>query len=70
MKLEDITNNFEKPCILDAKIGPRTFDIYASAEKIQKELKKYPPVKEIGFRILGCRVTFLKKKIYGTSATF
>ncbi|XP_022254491.1 inositol polyphosphate multikinase-like isoform X1 [Limulus polyphemus] len=56
MCLEDITDAFHKPCILDLKIGPRTFDPEAKPQKIKIETEKYPAGKIIGFRILGMRV--------------
>ena len=56
MKLEDITHKFQKPCIMDIKIGRRVWDDFAEKDKIEREKKKYPPQEIIGFRIIGMRV--------------
>ncbi|XP_038265222.1 inositol polyphosphate multikinase isoform X2 [Dermochelys coriacea] len=38
LKLEDVTRKFDKPCIMDVKIGQKSYDPYASAEKIQQQV--------------------------------
>lgn len=53
--LQDITNGFRKPCLLDIKMGRRTYDEEATPEKIEKEKKKYPPQEIIGFRFSGMK---------------
>lgn len=35
--LEDLTKNFREPCVMDIKIGRRTWDPTASSEKIKNE---------------------------------
>ena len=59
LKLEDITCGFEKPCIIDIKIGKRVWDDHALQDKIDREKKKYPCQEVIGFRIVGMRVSGL-----------
>ncbi|XP_072883415.1 inositol polyphosphate multikinase [Hemitrygon akajei] len=56
LKLEDVTRCFSKPCIMDVKIGKKSYDPDASAEKIQQQISKYPLMEEIGFLVLGMRV--------------
>jgi len=56
LKLEDLTKPFKNPCIIDIKIGKVTWDPNASKEKRIKEESKYPPLKNLGFQLLGCRV--------------
>ncbi|XP_018414250.1 PREDICTED: inositol polyphosphate multikinase [Nanorana parkeri] len=56
LKLEDVTRKFNKPCIMDVKIGQKSYDPYASAEKVQQQISKYPLMEEIGFLVLGMRV--------------
>lgn len=56
LKLEDVTRRFSKPCIMDVKIGKKSYDPDASAEKIQQQISKYPLMEEIGFLVLGMRV--------------
>lgn len=41
---------------MDVKIGQKSYDPYASAEKIQQQISKYPLMEEIGFLVLGMRV--------------
>lgn len=35
--LDDVTKGFKEPCIMDIKIGKRTWDPLATVEKIQNE---------------------------------
>lgn len=57
MKLEDVTRRFVKPCIMDVKLGQRSYDPYASQEKREQQIRKYPLMEEIGFLVLGMRVS-------------
>ncbi|XP_061666534.1 inositol polyphosphate multikinase isoform X2 [Syngnathoides biaculeatus] len=56
MKLEDVTRHFIKPCIMDVKLGQRSYDPFASQEKREQQIRKYPLMEEIGFLVLGMRV--------------
>uniref|UniRef100_A0A669CZJ0 Kinase n=1 Tax=Oreochromis niloticus TaxID=8128 RepID=A0A669CZJ0_ORENI len=56
LKLEDVTRHFIKPCIMDVKLGQRSYDPYASQEKREQQIRKYPLMEEIGFLVLGLRV--------------
>lgn len=58
LKLEDVTRHFVKPCIMDVKLGQRSYDPYASQEKREQQIRKYPLMEEIGFLVLGMRVSF------------
>lgn len=42
---------------MDVKIGQKSYDPYASAEKIKQQVSKYPLMEEIGFLVLGMRVS-------------
>ncbi|NP_001087711.1 inositol polyphosphate multikinase L homeolog [Xenopus laevis] len=66
LKLEDITRKFTKPCIMDIKIGQKSYDPFASAEKIQQQVSKYPLMEEIGFLVLGMRVYNVLSDSYET----
>ncbi|KAM4670066.1 inositol polyphosphate multikinase isoform 4-T4 [Amazona ochrocephala] len=66
LKLEDVTRKFKKPCIMDVKIGQKSYDPYASAEKIQQQVSKYPLMEEIGFLVLGMRVYHVSSDSYET----
>jgi len=50
--LEDLTCAFEEPCVLDLKMGRRSYDENASPEKVEKEKAKYPPQEIVGFRLV------------------
>ncbi|KTF75466.1 hypothetical protein cypCar_00035745 [Cyprinus carpio] len=54
--LEDVTRRFQKPCIMDVKIGQKSYDPFASQEKREQQIRKYPLMEEIGFLVLGMRV--------------
>eukprot|EP01080_Neovahlkampfia_damariscottae_P011279 gene11279-4091_t len=56
LTLENLTFNFEQPCILDLKIGRKTYEPTAKKEKIEYEISKYPQQKEIGFRFSGMKI--------------
>lgn len=56
MKLADLTAEFEHPCVADIKMGRQTYDPHASAAKQARELKKYPQMSEVGFKICGMQV--------------
>ncbi|KAG9341803.1 hypothetical protein JZ751_018525 [Albula glossodonta] len=62
LQLEDVTRQFDKPCIMDVKIGQKSYDPFASQEKREQQIKKYPLMEEIGFLVLGMRVSI---KQYG-----
>ncbi|XP_042192864.1 inositol polyphosphate multikinase isoform X2 [Callorhinchus milii] len=64
LKLEDVTRKFNKPCIMDVKIGKKSYDPDACAEKIQQQISKYPLMEEIGFLLLGMRVYQLTSDNY------
>jgi len=54
--LEDETARFSKPCIIDIKVGVRTFDDYAPATKVRTEIRNHIAQSTIGYRITGMRV--------------
>lgn len=54
--LEDLTSHCRKPCIVDIKIGPITYDPMAIKEKVLEQSSKYRQLREFGFRILGMKV--------------
>ncbi|KAM3957525.1 inositol phosphate kinase 2 [Aphomia sociella] len=55
--LEDLTKKMLEPCIMDIKIGKRTWDPLATEEKIKSEQMKYARCKqEFGFCIPGFQV--------------
>ncbi|XP_016368776.1 inositol polyphosphate multikinase isoform X3 [Sinocyclocheilus rhinocerous] len=66
LKLEDVTRRFQKPCIMDVKIGQKSYDPFASQEKREQQIRKYPLMEEIGFLVLGMRVY----RSSSTTATF
>ncbi|XP_068161712.1 inositol polyphosphate multikinase [Antennarius striatus] len=56
LKLEDVTQRFIKPCIMDVKLGQQSYDPFASQEKREQQIRKYPLMEEMGFLVLGMRV--------------
>ncbi|CAB3252883.1 unnamed protein product [Arctia plantaginis] len=55
--LEDLTVRMLEPCVMDVKIGKRTWDPLATEEKIKKEKSKYTECKQqYGFCIPGFHV--------------
>ena len=50
MILDDLTYGYEKPSVIDLKIGTKTWEDDAPQEKIDRESKKYPLQRTIGFR--------------------
>lgn len=69
IKLADITHDMPEPCIIDIKIGKRTWDPMASPEKVLAEEQKYQACKEnLGICIPGFQVYDIKSgriKRYG-----
>lgn len=57
LKLEDVTRRFVKPCIMDVKLGQQSYDPFASQEKREQQIRKYPLMEEMGFLVLGMRVS-------------
>lgn len=57
IKLVDLTHGMRKPCIMDIKVGKRTWDPLATKEKILVEEEKYAACKKtIGLCIPGFQV--------------
>lgn len=54
--LEDLCKDFSHPCIMDLKVGVRTWGPDASQSKIDSQKDKYAPQQVMGFRITGMRV--------------
>lgn len=49
---------------MDVKIGRKSYDPFASSEKIQQQVSKYPLMEEIGFLVLGMRVRVIFSVIH------
>lgn len=61
IKLTDITHNMSEPCVMDIKIGKRTWDPLATPDKILAEEQKYEACKKnLGFCIPGFQVFDIK----------
>ncbi|XP_065063604.1 inositol polyphosphate multikinase-like isoform X2 [Rhopilema esculentum] len=56
LKMEDLTKNLEKPCIIDIKIGKKTFDPFADPQKVERELIRYKYQAQLGFRVTGFKL--------------
>ncbi|GAB5363331.1 hypothetical protein AAMO2058_000873600 [Amorphochlora amoebiformis] len=55
LELQDLTQGFSLPVIIDIKIGRRTWGPDATAAKIRSAKTKYPYQPLIGFRIVGIK---------------
>lgn len=64
MVLDDLTYGYRKPSVIDLKIGTKTWEDDAPKEKIERESKKYPLQRTIGFRLTGMRVFNTDTKEY------
>lgn len=51
--LHNLTHGYKRPCVMDVKVGTRTYDDDASEIKRNAEIRKYPPMQSVGFRCLG-----------------
>lgn len=56
LALEDLARPFRQPCVLDVKVGVRTWGDDAPPEKVAAELRKFPLQQQVGFRLTGMRV--------------
>jgi len=57
VKLEDIAREFRRPCVMDIKVGPITYDHEADEAKIGREKAKSPSLPQVKFQIVGIRVS-------------
>ncbi|KAL3660041.1 hypothetical protein V7S43_014964 [Phytophthora oleae] len=62
--LEDLTWGRQWPCIMDVKMGTKSYEDDAPPEKIAYEKSKFPLQGTVGFRIQGFKVFDPKKKEY------
>lgn len=53
IKLENLVSRFRKPCVVDIKMGKKTYDPEAGPAKIAKEMTKFPHVEKFGFQFTG-----------------
>eukprot|EP00455_Lapot_gusevi_P052429 TRINITY_DN7981_c0_g1_i3.p1 TRINITY_DN7981_c0_g1~~TRINITY_DN7981_c0_g1_i3.p1 ORF type:complete len:196 (+),score=47.10 TRINITY_DN7981_c0_g1_i3:422-1009(+) len=56
LKLEDVSHGYRFPCIVDLKVGTRTYDERATPKKRDYELSKYPWQQTLGFRLTAMKV--------------
>lgn len=59
LKLENLVGRFRKPCVVDIKMGKKTYDPEAGPAKIAKEMTKFPHVEKFGFQFTGMQVYIL-----------
>lgn len=53
--LEDLTFGRAWPCIMDVKVGTRSFERDATPEKVAYEQSKFPLQQAAGFRLQGIK---------------
>ena len=56
IKLDNLEDPFQKPCVIDLKIGTQTYDEDADNDKIAKQIKKFKYQELLGYRITGMKV--------------
>jgi len=56
LKLENMVSGYRRPCVVDIKMGKKTYDPEASPAKIAKEMTKFPHVEKFGFTFTGMQV--------------
>lgn len=66
IELEDITAPFVNPSIMDLKLGVRTYELNATAEKKAYEQQKFPLQEKLGFRLQGMKVYSDRMQAYDT----
>jgi len=54
--LSDATRMFRQPCVMDLKMGTKSFEPDCTLEKRERHIAKYPQMASIGFLIVGMRV--------------
>lgn len=65
--LENLTQDFSMPCVMDVKMGRRTWDLLASEEKMKNEKAKYAVSKQaFGFCITGFKCYDITSKSWIT----
>ncbi|GFS09164.1 kinase [Elysia marginata] len=64
LKLSNLIHGYQRPCVMDLKMGRITYDCKATQEKILSELKKFPPAQQLGFQITGMMVFDPVKETY------
>ncbi len=62
--LEDLTLGYEKPNLIDIKMGQHTYEPTASKEKVAREIVKHPFQVQVGFRITGFKAFNLMTNEY------
>jgi len=56
LKIDNVVSHLKQPCIMDLKVGRKTFDPFAPPDKVQRELIRYKYQAQLGFRITGFKV--------------
>ena len=64
IKLDNLEDPFQKPCVIDLKIGTQTYDEDADNDKIAKQIKKFKYQELLGYRITGMKVYDVHRSEY------
>ena len=59
LKIDNVVGHLKQPCIMDLKIGKKTFDPFAPPDKVQRELIRYKYQAQLGFRITGFKLSVI-----------
>mgnify|MGYP003386860484 CR=1 FL=1 len=64
MVLRNLSETYTRPCVMDIKMGQRTYEPTATQEKKDREVKKCKYQEEMGFRITGFKVYDIMSQSY------
>jgi Inositol polyphosphate kinase len=56
LEMEDITKGMQHPCVMDVKLGTKSYDEDATPAKAAREASKWPLQSRLGFRFTGMLV--------------
>jgi len=55
--MQNVLGQFRKPCVLDLKMGTKTWEDSDSEELIMRRKKKFAPMARFGHRFIGMKVS-------------
>ncbi|KDO27891.1 hypothetical protein SPRG_07163 [Saprolegnia parasitica CBS 223.65] len=56
IQLENLLHGMTRPCVMDIKMGTKSYEPNASAAKVEEESRKFPLQATVGFRLQAIKV--------------